>query len=412
MSKINEFLSCKINDSKFSKKLENAFIEARANELQQPVSEILFNGDIEAKQEIFSQSLLSMSYIQNRTLSNLTKHLQTIDKYWDKKAVVYRGSRIPESHSSFQDDYIHTTPLLDIALAYSDGSTNNSTGIGKILNSSNLGFITSFDIPLSTKVYQNFQYEDFKARKCEDTQYTLYDIKKDISSLSKIESNKFIEETQSPETDYWYQTAHNKNYYESPIHKSTKSSSLYLKYNNGLLKLNKHNPEVNQLLARTQESVLRDFYEIQPLQNLLDSLNRITINKDNQESILSLISVTSKLLEQTIDKPFRSKNLDDVSLYNEQFLSNNSYIKNSKYVGSSMDQRNINYPTIIMILIASHNDIKNKLYSQSVEKIKPMINEYLGFQLNRKNPNCFFEQIEKKHSNSYFQNSTIRNDLK
>lgn len=393
MTIFQNFLNAKINDPEFSHKMLESFIEVRCSELG--ISRDFFQVDTESQRDIVSQSLHSMSYIKNGQTSNLISHLNMVLENWTDKAVVYRGSRLPENNSSFKDDIIHTTPLLSIAISYSDGTTNNSTGVGRIMNPCNLGFISAYEVPLNTKSYSNFAFEDFKQGKNPDSTTTLQDLKNDIIGLSKENPDDFRPSEQpSQALEKWYAIAHHKNYYETPIHKDTSVSSLYLKTDRGLLKINTHNPDMQLLLARVQEANLRDFYEINPLQQALHSVQISKENPNNKEYI-EIIQKTENLINKTLEdiyqKPFLATKLHDVSFKNDAFTQKNKHLTKSSFVGSSMEQKHIEYPENIQTLINISKDIHFQdfqavqLHITFLEKKQQFLDKFTQFPTHQEN---------------------------
>lgn len=340
---LEDFMGSKLGDVDIIQKFQKAFFEIRAKELNISMGELMIEGDVQAKKEVFTESLIHLGLLDGST-KNLSLHIQEITKNWEDGVILYRGTRLPEDNGSFHIDGVHATPKIDIALAYANGGVNISTGIGQLLNERKIGFLHSYKVPLNTKVYENFQYEDFKGNKIVDTNNTLQDLKNCVESMKKYTQEEF--DNNSDLIDNWRDILSNKSFYESIVPTNTESNSSFIVMNKEVYKINRDNPDINKILGRLQEIILKDFYEIKPLKDMKVDMEV----RKKEEDFPYVYATINKELKERLEKSLISKNLSDVSLSNNNFIQNNSHVLNSKYIGSSMEQNDVVYPFEIKTL--------------------------------------------------------------
>lgn len=380
MSKYYDFLKCSLeNPNDFVKAFKSAINEVRGEELginaQDASFELSFNGDKEAISEIAQQSLKSTFDSYGEEVNDVPKHLKKLLSNWENSATVFRGTRLPSASGSFDIDGIHATPCLNAASSYARGISNNSTGIGRILNKAEFGFLTSYEVKLSTKTYANFEYEDFLKKQKPDSNLTLFDLKNDISELAvKFKDDFFIDDNskESPAYTQLNQLSNNKKNYEVVILSDHPIKSRYLTTQNSFIKLNLNNPKIDQILARIQEALLRDFYEIMPLQDALSKINFTQEHTLEEKNIIERSrAIIKEKLKECMQAPWKAKSLEDVSLVNSEYANERPYIKNSKYVGSAMDQKKIIHSPEIEKL----KEISIDIYFKDFNKVKIALDE-------------------------------------
>ena len=287
MSMLDEFLNADMSDYKeFTKKFILAALETRGKEMNLSYEEVSMEGDYEAYKEIDSVSVRPHNYIlPEEAQINIPKHLNKVINYLDNEiATTFRGTRLPDTSSSFQMGFMHTTPQLTIANAYANGDTNNSTGIGRIGNEYELGFIHSYEVPLHTKSYKNFEFEDIQKNIKPETNNTLESLKASLSTLSKEDKESFCLDSERIPSDNmkkWFNVM--ESHYEVVIDEKTPVQNTYLKYKRGILKVDLNNPQWDKLLARYQEANLKDLYEIRPIEMIMKNTKNVSTH-DNIEN--------------------------------------------------------------------------------------------------------------------------------
>lgn len=374
------FLSLDLsNPELFSRKLISAANQLRSEDLGISTFDLTMNGDHTVEKHLFRHSLKSFDEIFSSNLSHtsstISPHIKELVDSWENQqiGVVFRGTRLPEHISSFHLNDIHTTPQLDIASAYAGGLVNASTGIGSILNHNEVGFISEYHVPLTTKTYANFQHEDFIAGKALDSSSTLEHLKDKVKSLNNIPQEDFFlnnEFIPSSALKEWFGIAGKQNHYEAILSSETPVTNLYLRHKSGLIPINQNNPKWDLLLARTQEAILRDFYQIKPLEKALKQLHTLTIENSLLNEVKQMIQYE---LNQIIHTPWTAQTLNDISMKNSRFIENNSHFQQSKRVGSSMDEHKVYYEFKTQQLL----DIVDSLtQSNSTQNTHALIEKY------------------------------------
>jgi hypothetical protein len=352
MTKLETFLSEPISDhKKFALALKNAVKEIRAEDLGIDSFELIFNGDKDSIEQINKSSIYQINTSSN--LENIPQQLKAVVESWENNAVVYRGTRLPDNSGSFGFDGIHTTPQVHIANGYASGSANSSTGIGRLLKDIEGGFITAYEVPLTTPTYRNFEYEDLKKAGIEKSSNTLQNLKNSLLEVSKKDNSEFYldsNDAASPGLDSYYSLVSNNSHYEAILPSDTPIHSLYFRNNKEVNKINLNNPKWDQLLARVQEASLRDFYEVVPLEKLLQRTTYINESAENKDILDKTKELIEKYKEEFINAPWECSSMKDVSLNNSKYVEKRPYIKNSRCVGSAMDTSNVEKPEIIQNL--------------------------------------------------------------
>ena len=187
MNSIDKFLSVDLTEN--PEIILKLFIESinqiRSEELNVDIDFLEKYGDYEASNLIKNSSIQDIClHTDNvKLVDDVPFHAQQlIDSYEKNQAVtVFRGTRLPLSNSSFKNGYIHTTPQFATSAAYAVGISNSYGGIGRLLTNPNekigLGFIHAYDSPLATKVYKNFQFENFLNGNMNDSCVNLNNLK-------------------------------------------------------------------------------------------------------------------------------------------------------------------------------------------------------------------------------------------
>jgi hypothetical protein len=355
MNKLETFLSKPISDHKaFALALNSAIKELRAEDLGIDLFELAFEGDYQSLDSINQGSIYKTNdSILPSYLNSIPEQLKEVVNSWENSAVVYRGTRLPDVSGSFDFDGIHTTPHLHIANGYASGSANNSTGIGRLLKDIEGGFITAYEVPLSTPTYKNFEYEDMKKEGVVQSKTTLNDLKNTLIELSNKNGNEFYLDTNdaaSPALSVYNSLVSNKSHYEVILSSDFTHNNIYFRNNKEFTKINPNNPKWDQLLARVQEASLRDFYEIVPLESLLRQTTYIQENSENKDILNKTKELILQQKEQFINAPWECSSMKDVNLINSEYINKRPYIKNSRCIGSAMDTSNVESPEIVQKL--------------------------------------------------------------
>jgi hypothetical protein len=342
MSQLENFLSTSIEDPKaFSIAFNKAAKEIRAEELGVDPFELSFTGDVESKAELKNSSIYPLNSL---SLNEIPNHLKTVLENWDDNIYLYRGTRLPDNSSSFDLGGIHTTPQLEIANAYCSGEVNNSTGIGRLLNNIEGGFITVYKAPLSTYSYANFEYEDRRKPGFFNPPNTLQNLKDKVIQASNHNPEDFYIDSNdqaSPALNHYLSLVNRYEHYESILPTDTQVHSMYYRTKSGVTKINPDNPKWDKLLARFQEASLRDFYEVKPLENLLEKFNYIEENEANKNFLVITKELIQKQKDEIINSPWECNSMKDVNLKDSEYINKRPYIKNSLCVGSAMDTKYI-----------------------------------------------------------------------
>ena len=379
MDKVEDFLQTKINDKDFAKKFLKAIKDVRREELEISLSDFLFNGDPSVSKELKLLSLEPSKPSMDVYAKSIVKHLEGFLSKIEEtnKMTLFRGTRLPTDNSSFEVGGIHTTPQLSIAKGYASGSANNSTGVGRLMNEQGVGFVSCYEVDLSQKTYSNFQYEDFKKRKVEDSELTLGHLKESVKKLTQFKQEDFYYNEQdipSPALRQLSEVADRRSHYEAILPNGTEVKSIYLTFGSDFLKLSLDNPKVDMLLARVQEANLRDFYEIIPLekaQSVLERINKEELTENEIEILEKAKEEVAKKLEVSCNAPWEAEKLSDVSLIDSEYINKRPHIKNSNYVGSAMEQNKTEYDPKIQRLV----EISEAIYFSDYSKAKNLLVE-------------------------------------
>lgn len=365
-----------------------AIYEIRSEELDMPIDILEKYGDQEAINLIKKSSIQDIClHTDNIKLpENVPKHAkEIIDNYNQLNSVtVFRGTRLPLSHSSFKNGYIHTTPQFATSTAYAVGISNSIGGIGRLLTKegqrTGLGFIHTYDAPLTTKIYKNFQFEKFTNNKAKDTTITLNDFKKELEIFAALEKKSFEVEyfseknlygspsqkiNMSPNMQKWYNFITSTKCLETPYYEVMLPEEVKAKYtflideNTKIIKLNLNNPKIKKVLQKLQNLLMRDFYEIVPLDKLVIDidLNIAKIeNKDNlndyQNKLLYLVKKESLLLKElrnsVIDMIENIKQNTLLSDYDiEQLMKQSQMVGATNMLGEATLESKIKYSPYI-----------------------------------------------------------------
>ena len=360
MNKYETFLAASVDDPEFSKKLAMAAMEIRANDLGISVAELAFNGDLATKKEINGCSLRLIETEFGESF-NIPANLSKVADNWKKKgaATVFRGTRLPEHAGSFDFNGVHASPQIDIARNYASGATNNSTGIGRLLNNSDIGFVHAYVVPLNQNTYKNFQYEDALKNPEKASTTTIDDLRLSMESLGQRDSSDFfLDENYIPSDamKMWYQLAHNNSHYEMILDAQCKPSATFLHSKSGIIKVDENNPHWDRLLSRVQEALLRDFYEIKPLEEALQDLIIVEgrVNGDlNKEKILSQVSeFINSEKTKCVNAPWEAMSMKDICMSGSQYINNRPYIAQGNRVGSALDGSIVVRPATVERLVS------------------------------------------------------------
>lgn len=362
MNHYDKFLQTPMDDPEFSKKLLIAALEIRSGETGISIAGLMTQGDIKSQQEINSGSLRPAQGVDS---VNIPAHLKRVTENWESKgtATLMRGTRLPDPRGSFDLGGVHVTPQIDIANAYACGQANGSTGIGRLLNNNEIGFVNAYEVPLNKKTYGNFQFEDSRKDPSRDSTTTLRDLLESMKELSQLDASQVsIDGNGVPSEGYkqWGSIANNQNHYELILDDDQKPSATYLKHTKGLIKIDPNNPLWDGLLARVQEASLRDFYEIKPLDDVLQKLNvakQGTKGDVDKEKIFAQFeAMVNEEKTQRMHAPWEAKSLADVALSGSAYVENRSYISQGERVGSAANDARVVRPMDLekMAVIANH----------------------------------------------------------
>lgn len=374
MSKYDAFLDLSIDDpTAFSLALLSAARELRGAELGLKPAELAFDGDERARSEVNKSSLRPVqSVFDGADDFSIPAHLARVSTEWDQKgtATMFRGTRLPGHTGSFESDKIHVTPQVDTASAYAAGLTNGATGIGRLLKRHEIGFVSAFEVPLHEKTYRNFQYENSVNDPLQTSTTTLQDLKMSMQKLSQIAPTEFYLSKNDKASDalqQWGQLADKKAHYEVLLDAQQTPSATYLHHKNGLIKVDVNNPKWDRVLARVQEALLRDFYEIKPLESALQSLTRfagpaeieqVTTSSSKKASLKKkqiveqVVQWVTQEKDQRMHAPWEASSMKAISLSGSAYLDTHPYIAQGRRVGSAMQASEVMKPDAIRSLEA------------------------------------------------------------
>lgn len=384
MSKYETFLKTSIdNHEEFSKALSLAALEIRADELGIPIYELSMEKDSEAI-EIMNTSLHSLSFLDGYN-NNLVSHVNNVVNDWQLKqhALFFRGTRLPDADSSFAQDGVHTTPQLTIADAYAKGDVNKDTGIGRLLNSRQIGFVSAWAIPLNEKTYANFQYEDYIHGRKPDSSIVVNDLVQQLKSFVS-ENPSFnrenIDVASEGEKKFFDIACSSSQHYESITNESChKKHTFFRTGNNTYLKVNLENPKWNQWAARIQEASLRDFYEVLPCEKVLLTLTNVAssfIEDPVKTDIVHIVkNWTQQELETHKNAPWEATCMNDVSLKDSPYINKRPYIKESLQVGSASSAHKALPPSIELLHNISNNIVLGK-FDEAQQLMQDYDNNY------------------------------------
>lgn len=357
MSKLEKFLEQGIdNPEEFCKLLSMAANELRSRDMNTDLFTLSMEGDKDSINEVNTTSIRPLREIfkaPDNSLSYIPAHAEKIVAQWEEKNTVtlFRGTRLPDNSSSFDIGGVHTTPQLDVASGYAGGLANSMTGVGRLLKSKEIGFISAYEVSLETKTYKNFQFEDFKKGKTPDSTTTLNDLKDSLKSLAQKPASEFFVDSSSYQASSalkeWQQVISSNSHYEVILPQDTPVSQMYLRTAKGLTKINQDNPQWDQLLARVQEANLRDFYEIKPLESAqVQMRNTRSYFADDAEK-MSMIETIDTLIktekEQRLNAPWQAQGMKDIALSGSSYMDSHPHIARSMCVGSAMDTKTVHY---------------------------------------------------------------------
>ena len=388
-TRFDAFLQVSVDDPvKFSKSLLSAARELRAAELGLQFGPFVFQGDRSALVEINQKSLrpVNTGNFEAAAPLSIPAHLKKVSDQWEKTgtATLYRGTRLPDTGGSFGFG-VHATPQIDVATGYATGEANSSTGIGRLLKTNKIGFISAYEMPLDDKTYKNFQFEDALTEPGKAPVLSLRDLQQSMRALALRPENEFSCDAASTSDalNKWDQLASKDQHYEMVLDASQPVTDTYLVHTSEFIKINANDPKWDQLLARVQEASLRDFYEVQPLERASQALkyakDRYQSNQGNQgdqgnEQAMVLIGQVQKLVDEEkslrINAPWEAVSLKDVSLQGSIYLDKRSHILQSVRVGSAMQGSSIVYPEVVAELLRACQGLQTQDTSLAALLIK------------------------------------------
>ncbi len=337
MTFTNNFLNIDLTAP--NNELINAFIksiyEIRSEELGVTIDFLENHSDKEAIDLIKKSSIQDICLHTDmvKLTEDVPSHAQQIiDKYNKLNSVtVFRGTRLPLPNSSFKNGHIHTTPQFATSAAYAVGISNGG-GIGRLLTTNGeitgLGFIHSYEAPLTTKIYKNFQFEEMLNSSGQDTEITLSDFRKELEIFAKLGKHSFTVEyfsannlygspdrkiNMSPNMQKWYDFITSTKCLDTPYYevmlpeKNTPTFTFLINKNTEFIKLNLDNPKIKEVLQKLQSLLIRDFYEFLPLDKLVAeidfNISEIQIKESHnsdksQNELFNLIKNESLLLNE------------------------------------------------------------------------------------------------------------------
>ena len=360
MSKLEDFMAKPLGTPKdFCLGFMSAAREIRMEELGVDITTLLGDGDVPGILKINESSLRPVQAVFPLTgdtrledYSYIPLYLNKITENWQikKEATVWRGTRLPSNAGSFDMEGIHTTVQLNIASGYAGGLANSSTGVGRLLNHAELGFVTGYQTSLETPTWKNFQYEDYQAGKTDSSSTTLEDLRQSMKKLTEHKASDFYldsEDIASPALKEWYELAHNRAHYEVILPESHPVSETYLRTKKGFIAIDPHNPKWDSLLARVQEASLRDFYEIRPLEKAREDIKHANIDSTLAEKLDQHIE---QEMQHRSNAPWTLNSMKDIAQWQAE------HVRKSTCVGSAMEQCDVHYDSgITQILEAVDN---------------------------------------------------------
>lgn len=385
-----------------------AIYEIRSEELGTNIEHLEQHGDKQATAFIKKNSVQDIClHTDNvKIVEDVPLHAKNIiDNYIQNNAVtVFRGTRLPLPNSSFNNGFVHTTPHIATSSAYAVGISNGYGGIGRILTEDNdntgLGFIHAYEAPLSTKIYKNFQFERFLNSTNPDSEVTLSDFKKQLESFTKLDKHSFTVDyisdnnlygninnkaKMSPNMQKWYDFISSTKCMETPYYEVMLPDSCVPKHtflidkNNKIIQLDINNPKTRKILQHLQSLLLKDFYEINPLDKLLNEIeNNISSIKDKSvkmdSQLLELLNNESLLLTELknsvvikIEKIKKHSSFSNESI--EDLMQQSAMIGSTNMIGEPRSDSKIKYS----------QDIENFILDtlQKKQQIEVPLEEYL-----------------------------------
>lgn len=206
-------------------------------------------------------------------------------KEWKEKGkmTVFRGTSLPDARmGSFHlpDDGIHMAMDFNAACAYSNHTNPLHHNIFSLGGSeySRLGFVTTWEVPLDSKVWSNFHYESYVNGYKPESEITVNDVMQELEDIAGLPAEDFelkIVEGHLNSSAATCKTADmfSQQYYEIIGGKEAKQTGIYLNTPGvNVIKIDPENPKWDKFMARVQEACLRDMYEVKPLENMIAKL--------------------------------------------------------------------------------------------------------------------------------------------
>lgn len=423
--------------------LVNTFIssiyEIRSEELGVTIDFLENHGDKEAIDLIKKSSIQDICIHTDtvKLIDDVPEHAKKIIDHYNKSdsVTVFRGTRLPLSDSSFKNGYIHTTPQFATSAAYAVGISNGNGGIGRLLTTNGettgLGFIHSYEAPLTTKIYKNFQFETMLNNNGEDTKITLNDLKKELETFLNLEKSSFTVEyfsennlygngnpNQKPDMSQnmqkWYDFITSTKCLDTPYYEvmlpdnMTPKFTFLINKNSEIIKLNLNNPKIKKVLQKLQSLLIRDFYEVKPLENLVNeidfNISNLQVKKNNssdqlQNKLFNLIKNESTLLielkQSVLDMIIKIKKNTVISENDFQPLMNKSkMVGATDMIGEPILGSYIIYPTLIENFINEINT-KKKLILMPLELFKKSEKIVLNSNSNNSSINLLDQLLNK-----------------
>lgn len=417
MNFTNQFLNIDLTAS--DEVLRDIFLksicEIRSEELNVSMDYFKNHGDQEALNLIKKSSIQEIClHTDNvKLVENVAQHASNIlENYNQSNSVtVFRGTRLPLSNSSFKNGYIHTTPHLATSAAYAVGISNSYGGIGRLLtregDNIGLGFIHAYEAPLNTKIYKNFQFERFLNGSSNDSNVTLKDFKEELESFSKLEKNSFtvnyFSEQQlygkpdqkinmSPNMQKWYDFISSTKCMDTPYYEvmlpeqSSPKYTFLIDKDTNIIKLDLNNSKTKKVLNKLQNLLLKDFYEINPLNKLVKEIEfdiaivkETNSAKEQQNKLHTLLQNEAlqlkelkKSVNDMIDKVKSNKLLSESEV--EDLMNNSQMVGSTNMIGAPTIDSKISYPKII------EDFINDALYKKKT--IERPLDLFLKFKTN------------------------------
>jgi hypothetical protein len=383
MKKLENFLNQGIsNPDEFCKALNMAITELRCRDANTDIITLTSDGDLESIRELNASSVRPMKEVfsGSEDKSYIPVHAKRVVDNWEKNntATLFRGTRLPDNSSSFELGGIHTTPQLDVASGYAGGLANSSTGIGRLLKKSEIGFVSAYEVPLNTTTYANFQFEDVRSGKKPDSTQSLNDLKESLQVIAQKDASEFYIDDNymsSEALKSWERITSNTEHYEVILPETTPVTQMYVRTSRSLMKIDPENAQWDRLLARVQEASLRDFYEIKPLEKAqMDIKNGQSYFSEDADKMV-LLNQVQALVEteknQRLNAPWQAVSMKDVALSGSAYMDAHPNIAQSLCVGSAMETKSVYYDDRIEKLL----ELSEKAYLGKWDNVKSLMAE-------------------------------------